>query len=246
MPPWARRPCSGSRRSGGGAFAAQPVLAIHDLPDAGAGDAASNSVRHLIEAWNAQPLAEIDPELSPEERATLERHPILGEEILSGFKRLSGLLPIVRHHHERLDGSGYPDLKLPLGNPFVVKDIFTDFKRHDLGTNFYERNARARVVRDGVVVYEGRIGSLRHHLRELQGIERVPARPLEEHGPHLPLDADSIQAVATCEEVADRMDALLAPLLAYGNCSSTRSVVRTGPRATVETRTPRASARTAS
>ena len=26
-----------------------------------AGDAASNSVRHLIEAWNAQPLAEIDP-----------------------------------------------------------------------------------------------------------------------------------------------------------------------------------------
>jgi response regulator RpfG family c-di-GMP phosphodiesterase len=48
-------------------------------------------------------------ELTPEERATLERHPILGEEILAGFKRLSGLLPIVRHHHERLDGTGYPD-----------------------------------------------------------------------------------------------------------------------------------------
>ena len=38
------------------------------------------------------------------------------------------------------DGSGFPDLKLPLGGSFVVKDIFTDFKRHDLGTNFYERN----------------------------------------------------------------------------------------------------------
>jgi len=48
-------------------------------------------------------------ELSPEERAMLERHPVLGEEILSGFKRLSGLLSIVRHHHERLDGTGYPD-----------------------------------------------------------------------------------------------------------------------------------------
>ena len=48
-------------------------------------------------------------ELSPEERATLERHPLLGEEILSGFKRLERLLPIVRHHHERLDGKGYPD-----------------------------------------------------------------------------------------------------------------------------------------
>lgn len=38
------------------------------------------------------------------------------------------------------DGSGYPVLKLPLGGSFVVKDIFTDFKRHDLGANFYERN----------------------------------------------------------------------------------------------------------
>jgi hypothetical protein len=38
------------------------------------------------------------------------------------------------------DGSGLPHLKLPLGNSFVVTDIFTDFKRHDLGSNFYERN----------------------------------------------------------------------------------------------------------
>src|SRR6266566_1245539 len=38
------------------------------------------------------------------------------------------------------DGSGYPPLKLPQGNPFLVRNIFTDFKRHDLGVNFYERN----------------------------------------------------------------------------------------------------------
>jgi Di-haem oxidoreductase, putative peroxidase len=38
------------------------------------------------------------------------------------------------------DGSGMPHLKLPLGNSFVVKDILADFKRHDLGPNFYERN----------------------------------------------------------------------------------------------------------
>ncbi|PWT82543.1 MAG: thiol oxidoreductase-like protein [Blastocatellia bacterium] len=31
-------------------------------------------------------------------------------------------------------------LKLPVGGQFVVKDIFTDLKRHDLGPNFYERN----------------------------------------------------------------------------------------------------------
>jgi di-heme oxidoreductase (putative peroxidase) len=38
------------------------------------------------------------------------------------------------------DGSGYPPLKPPLLQPFLVKNIFTDFKRHDLGPNFYERN----------------------------------------------------------------------------------------------------------
>jgi len=38
------------------------------------------------------------------------------------------------------DGSGYPPLRPPNGQPFLVKDIFTDFKRHDLGPNFHERN----------------------------------------------------------------------------------------------------------
>jgi hypothetical protein len=40
----------------------------------------------------------------------------------------------------RDDGSGQPVLKLPAGGSFVVKDIFSDFKRHDLGPRFYERN----------------------------------------------------------------------------------------------------------
>jgi len=38
------------------------------------------------------------------------------------------------------DGSGFPAIKVPNGGPFLVKDIYTDFKRHDLGPNFYERN----------------------------------------------------------------------------------------------------------
>jgi hypothetical protein len=38
------------------------------------------------------------------------------------------------------DGSSFPLLKRPSGNSFVATDIFTDFKRHDLGPNFYERN----------------------------------------------------------------------------------------------------------
>ena len=40
---------------------------------------------------------------------------------------------------ERNDGSGHPTLKEPSLQPFVVRAIFTDFKRHDLGPNFWER-----------------------------------------------------------------------------------------------------------
>ena len=47
--------------------------------------------------------------LTPEERTQIERHPALGEELLGAFRPLARLLPIVRSHHEHLDGSGYPD-----------------------------------------------------------------------------------------------------------------------------------------
>jgi len=43
-------------------------------------------------------------------------------------------------YYSKDDGSGLPPLKVPLESSFVVKDIFTDFKRHDLGASFYERN----------------------------------------------------------------------------------------------------------
>jgi cytochrome c peroxidase len=38
------------------------------------------------------------------------------------------------------DGTGLPNLKLPAQRPFVVRNFFADFKRHDLGPNFHERN----------------------------------------------------------------------------------------------------------
>lgn len=43
-------------------------------------------------------------------------------------------------HSTADDGSGLPSLQRPLLGTFLVKNIFTDFKRHDLGLNFYERN----------------------------------------------------------------------------------------------------------
>jgi putative two-component system response regulator len=47
--------------------------------------------------------------LSPEYEALYRQHPEMGERILSSLNSLAPCLDVVRHHHERLDGSGYPD-----------------------------------------------------------------------------------------------------------------------------------------
>ena len=47
--------------------------------------------------------------LSAEERAEIERHPEMGWDIVRQAPSLQGALAVVRHHHERMDGSGYPD-----------------------------------------------------------------------------------------------------------------------------------------
>ena len=47
--------------------------------------------------------------LGQEERVLMRRHPEIGYEIVRGIESLAEAAEIVRHHHERWDGSGYPD-----------------------------------------------------------------------------------------------------------------------------------------
>ncbi len=47
--------------------------------------------------------------LNDEEAVAMRRHPQDGAEIVSGIESLREILPIVRNHHERIDGRGYPD-----------------------------------------------------------------------------------------------------------------------------------------
>ncbi len=47
--------------------------------------------------------------LTDEEWVRMRRHPVQGEEICRPIRSLKAVLPIIRHHHERRDGSGYPD-----------------------------------------------------------------------------------------------------------------------------------------
>jgi len=68
--------------------------------------------------------------LDARERAAVERHPVDGERLLEPHVDSVEVLAIVRSHHERWDGSGYPDRlvaeQIPLGARIVaVADAFT-------------------------------------------------------------------------------------------------------------------------
>jgi putative nucleotidyltransferase with HDIG domain len=67
--------------------------------------------------------------LSDEERALMNRHPVIGAEIVSGIEFLTEAAQVVRSHHERWDGSGYPDGlcgdEIPVAaRVFAVADVF--------------------------------------------------------------------------------------------------------------------------
>jgi putative two-component system response regulator len=47
--------------------------------------------------------------LSADEWKVMRQHPVIGERICLPLKSMAAVLPIIRHHHERWDGSGYPD-----------------------------------------------------------------------------------------------------------------------------------------
>ena len=47
--------------------------------------------------------------LNPDEFELVKSHTVIGDSLIEGLHSLQGVRPIIRHHHERFDGSGYPD-----------------------------------------------------------------------------------------------------------------------------------------
>jgi hypothetical protein len=67
--------------------------------------------------------------LTRDERAIMNAHPVLGAEIIAPVTRLAAELPLIRHHHEWYNGSGYPDRLMgdeipPLARVLHVADAF--------------------------------------------------------------------------------------------------------------------------
>lgn len=61
--------------------------------------------------------------LTEEEFAVIRSHPVRGADMLARASHLRGLLPIVRHHHERYDGKGYPDRLSGEAIPFEARIV---------------------------------------------------------------------------------------------------------------------------
>jgi putative nucleotidyltransferase with HDIG domain len=61
--------------------------------------------------------------LNTEERRLMEEHPVIGERILANVDDYDEIAKIVRHHHERVDGEGYPDRLTEREIPLISRII---------------------------------------------------------------------------------------------------------------------------
>jgi diguanylate cyclase (GGDEF)-like protein len=73
--------------------------------------------------------------LTAEERKLVEKHPELGERIIAPIDRLEEVRPIVRHCHERFDGTGYPDRKSAEDIPIESRIILVCDAYHAMTTD---------------------------------------------------------------------------------------------------------------
>ncbi|QLE57475.1 two-component system response regulator [Nostoc sp. TCL26-01] len=67
--------------------------------------------------------------LTPEDWEIMKQHVLIGEKICKPLRSMQSVIPIIRHHHERWDGSGYPDQlkggEIPyLAQVFQIIDIY--------------------------------------------------------------------------------------------------------------------------
>jgi putative nucleotidyltransferase with HDIG domain len=94
-----------------------------------------------------------DSRLSQEERQQMEKHPEIGHQILMGVMGLSATtLACVRHHHERWDGTGYPDglagEAIPLGARIVgIADVWDALSGDRRYKRAYPQHRVHRIIR---------------------------------------------------------------------------------------------------
>lgn len=87
-------------------------------------------------------------QLSAEEIRAIRMHPVLGGELVEEIDFLSDAAPIVRHHHERFDGAGYPDGLVGDAIPLLAR-VLTVADSYDAMTS--DRAYRPRMTQDEAI-----------------------------------------------------------------------------------------------
>lgn len=86
--------------------------------------------------------------LTVEERAEVIKHPAKGQAALMALEQLKGAAKLIRSHHERFDGMGYPDKLAGLDIPFGARIIAVanDYDAVQIGTQFSKRMSPAEAT----------------------------------------------------------------------------------------------------
>src|SRR6476659_3677845 len=101
--------------------------------------------------------------LNKEERMLMNAHPVLGAQIIQPVTRLSRELPIIRHHHEWYNGSGYPDRLIGDEIPLLARILHC--------ADAFEAMTAARPYRMTPLTPEQALGEL----RKFAGVQFDPA-----------------------------------------------------------------------
>jgi putative two-component system response regulator len=136
--------------------------------------------------------------LTPEERRIMEQHPLTGERICAPLKSFRHVLPIIRHHHERPNGTGYPD-GLKNGEIPLTASILQTVDVFDaLSTDRPYRAAMTAAAALARMYEEVRFGWLEGDLvRELESLlaeNQMPA--MDKRLPHSEIPAHPAQRLA--------------------------------------------------
>jgi len=106
--------------------------------------------RELIRAWQQTP-----DNLSDGERALIELHPVLGQQLVAFVEKLEAVGTTIRAHHERYDGAGYPDRlsdeQIPwLARLLAVAVAYVSSASDELGLELVKTNSGAAFDPDAV------------------------------------------------------------------------------------------------
>jgi putative nucleotidyltransferase with HDIG domain len=104
--------------------------------------------------------------LDREERVLMNQHPTIGAEIVAPARQLSAEAPLIRWHHEWINGSGYPDGKEALDIPLGARILTI--------ADAYEAMTSSRPYRKIPLTHEQAVGELEKYAGIQFDLEIVP------------------------------------------------------------------------